>query len=152
MTEPEIRTFIKKYSPFMEESSDTFQELTLFFGEDAKIATDIKDLSRFLGRKRLYRIIRLNAESFKDCVYKLVDDYPESMEALGMLRYYATCEKNIRWEEIENAEIAIGKELTTNAYGWSPDAWTAFTDSTKINEGLTAKCSLTAIIAFDFGE
>lgn len=117
---------IKKLSPLMDEASEIFQELATFFGDGSKIEVNQGDLAKFLGRKRLYRVIRLKGESYKDCVYQLVDDHPESMEALGMLRYYKAPAGRIQWEEIEKAEIAMGKELTTNAYGWTPDAWTLF--------------------------
>lgn len=138
---------IKKLSPFMEEDSEIFMELATFFGDGAKMDVHPGDLANFLGRRRLYRVIRLQGESFKDCVYQLVDDHPESMEALGMLRYYKSPIANIRWEEIEQAEIAMGKELTMNAYGWAPDAWTAFDC-----EGQVACHEMVAILAFDFGD
>lgn len=124
----------------MNEESEVFRELVVFFGDGAKIQTNRKDLSDFLKHNCSYRVIRLQGDSYKDCVYQLVDDYPESMEALGMLRYYKSPHANIKWEDIENAEIAIGKELTTNAYGWEPDAWTAF-------ENTEPKHELVAVIA-----
>lgn len=141
----DIKTNIKKLSPFMDENSEIFRELSIFFGEGSKIEVHPSDLAKFLGRKRLYRVIRLQGKSYKDCVYQLVDDHPESMEALGMLRYYKAPTGNIKWEEIENAEIAMGKELTTNAYGWMPDAWTVFPSSNDVHE-------MVAILAFDYGD
>ena len=157
MAAQEIDSLIKNLSPLMEESSEIFRELAVFFGPDAKIATDRGDLSRFLGRRRLYRVLRLSGKSYKDCVYQLVDDHPESMEALGMLRYYTAPDGKINWEDIEAAEIALGKELTTNAYGWMPDAWTAFesTAGSAENSGTVPdgkKHRLVAILAFDYGE
>ena len=144
-----IESLIKNLSPLMEESSEIFKELAIFFGPNSKIATDTSDLSKFLGRKRLYRVLRLSGESYKDCIYQLVDDHPESMEALGMLRYYTSPGGKIKWEDIEAAEIALGKELTTNAYGWMPDAWTAF----ELDEGSEQRShGLVAILAFDYGE
>jgi hypothetical protein len=134
----------------MEESSEIFRELAIFFGPGAKIATHQGDLSKFLGRKRLYRILRFSGNSYKECVYQLVDDHPESMEALGMLRYYISPGKNIKWEDIEAAEIALGKELTTNAYGWMPDAWTAFENADDA-QGAGAH-QLVALLAFDYGD
>lgn len=146
-TTEDISALIKKFSPFMEESSEVFRELAVFFGADSMIATDTKDLSKFLGRKRLYRVLRLSGDSYKACVYRLVDEHPESMEALGMLRYYMSPGGKIKWEEIEAAEIALGKELTTNAYGWMPDAWTAFENTAEDAREHT----LVAILAFDYG-
>ena len=145
---PEIESLIKNLSPLMEESSEIFRELAIFFGPGAKIATHQGDLSKFLGRKRLYRILRFSGNSYKECVYQLVDDHPESMEALGMLRYYISPGKNIKWEDIESAEIALGKELTTNAYGWMPDAWTAFENADDA-QGAGAH-QLVALLAFDY--
>ena len=147
---PEIESLIKNLSPLMEESSEIFRELAIFFGPGAKIATHQGDLSKFLGRKRLYRILRFSGNSYKECVYQLVDDHPESMEALGMLRYYISPGKNIKWEDIEAAEIALGKELTTNAYGWMPDAWTAF-ENVDDAQGAGAH-QLVALLAFDYGD
>lgn len=138
---------IKKLSPFMDENSEIFKELSIFFGEGTKVHVHMEDLPAFLGRRRLYRIIRLHGESFKDCVYQLVDDYPETLEALGMLRYYKSPTEKIKWEEIEAAEIAMGKELTMNAYGWAPDAWTAV-----VNENKGETYEMVALLAFDFGE
>jgi len=135
---------IKKLSPLMDETSEVFRELALFFGGDAKVVVHQGDLAKFLDRKRLYRVIRLQGDSYKDCVYQLVDNYPESMEALGMLRYYKSPAGKIQWQDIEAAEIAIGKELTMNAYGWAPDAWTAF----ESNESPSHQ--MVAILAFDF--
>lgn len=147
---PEIESLIKNLSPLMEESSEIFRELAIFFGPGAKIATHQGDLSKFLGRKRLYRILRFSGNSYKECVYQLVDDHPESMEALGMLRYYISPGKNIKWEDIESAEIALGKELTTNAYGWMPDAWTAFENADDAQG--TGMHQLVALLAFDYGD
>lgn len=143
----DIKERIKNLSPSMDEASEIFQELSVFFGGDAKIEVYTRDLTEFLAKKRLYRIIRLKGESFKDCVYQLVDDYPESMEALGMLRYYKAPTGRIKWEEIEKAETAIGNELTANAYGWKPDAWTVF-GKAESDEDPGAH-EMVAILAFD---
>lgn len=149
MSAESIESLIKKLSPLMEENSEIFRELAVFFGGASKIQTDRGELSKFLGRKRLYQVLRFTGESYKDCVYQLVDDHPESMEALGMLRYYTSPGKKIDWEQIEHAEIALGKELTTNAYGWMPDAWTAFEGNSDDRKNLH---SLVAILAFDYGD
>lgn len=150
----EIEQRIKKLSPLMDETSEIFRELCFFFGADAKVVVHQGDLAKFIGLKRLYRVIRLRGESYKDCVYQLVDDHPESMEALGMLRYYKGPAGKIQWADIEAAEIAIGKELTMNAYGWEPDAWTAF-ETAPAADAVSAGDSsheMVAILAFDFGE
>ena len=49
------------------------------------------DLQKFLGRKRLFRVIRLKGESYKDCVYQLVDNHPECMDALGSAPFWRPC-------------------------------------------------------------
>lgn len=149
MATESIESLIQKFSPLMETDSEIFRELAFFFGNNAKVQTHRDDLSKFLGRKRLYQVLRFTGESYKDCVYQLVDDHPESMEALGMLRYYTAPGKKIDWEQIEFAEIALGKELTTNAYGWMPDAWTAFEGD---EDGSENSHRLVAILAFDYGD
>ena len=149
MATESIESLIQKFSPLMETDSEIFRELAFFFGNNAKVQTHRDDLSKFLGRKRLYQVLRFTGESYKDCVYQLVDDHPESMEALGMLRYYTAPGKKIDWEQIEFAEIALGKELTTNAYGWMPDAWTAFEGDEDGSENFHR---LVAILAFDYGD
>lgn len=138
----------------MDESSEIFRELSIFFGEGAKIEMLRSDLEKFLGHRRLYRVIRLQADSYRNCVYQLVDDHPEAMEALGMLRYYRVPAGRVPWQEIETAEIAMGEELTMNAYGWAPDAWTAFEKSEANAEPVDESkcCEMVAILAFDFGE
>ena len=152
MSPTDVSALIKKFSPLLDESSEVFRELATFFGEGSKIDVHHGDLSKFLGRKRLYRVIRLKGDSYKDCVYQLIDDHPESMEALGMLRYYKAPAGPVRWENVEAAEIAIGKELTTNAYGWAPDAWTLFENaSTGETEGKPDH-EMVAILAFDYGD
>lgn len=149
MATESIESLIQKFSPLMETDSEIFRELAFFFGDNAKVQTHRDDLSKFLGRKRLYQVLRFTGESYKDCVYQLVDDHPESMEALGMLRYYTAPGKKIDWEQIEHAEIALGQELTTNAYGWMPDAWTAFEGD---EDGSENSHRLVAILAFDYGD
>ena len=77
MAPNEVNALIKKLSPFLDEGSEVFRELAVFFGEGGKIDVHQDDLQKFLGRKRLFRVIRLKGESYKDCVYQLVDNYPE---------------------------------------------------------------------------
>jgi hypothetical protein len=147
----DIREHIKKLSPLMAEDSEIFRELATFFGDDAKIETNRSDLSKFLGRKRLYRIIRIAGASYKDCAYQLIDNYPEAMESLGMLRYYKAPSAPIQWEEIEKAEIALGGELTMNAYGWMPDAWTAFENRDPVVDAENPY-GLVALLAFGYDD
>ena len=111
----EIKMLIKKLSPLLDEDSDVFRELETFFGKDAKIGMHRDDLSKFLQDNRTYQVVRVSGKSYKDCVYELVDNFPEMLDAIGMLRYYKAPTGNIQWEEIEAAEIAMGNELTMNA-------------------------------------
>ncbi len=150
MVANELNALIKKLSPFMDEESEVFRELMTFFGHGSKIDVHHGDLPKFLGHRRLYRVIRIKGESYKDCVYQLVDNYPESMEALGMLRYYKAPSGPVRWEDVEHAEIAMGQELTMAAYGWMPDAWTLFEKGAQGDE--SDEHELVAILAFDLGD
>ena len=70
-----------------------------------------------------------------------------------MLRYHKAPAGRVQWEDVEAAEIAMGKELTTNAYGWAPDAWTVI-ESTALDEATAPEdkkgdYSLVAIVALD---
>ena len=69
----DIREHIKKLSPLMAEDSEIFRELSTFFGDGAKIETNRSDLSKFLGRKRLYRIIRIAGTSYIDGAWNQED-------------------------------------------------------------------------------
>ena len=144
---------IKKLSPLLDEDSDVFRELETFFGKDAKIGMHRDDLSKFLQDNRTYQVVRVCGKSYKDCVYELVDNFPEMLDAIGMLRYYKAPTGSIQWEEIEAAEIAMGNELTMNAYGWAPDAWTVFApsalDEATAPEDKKGDYSLVAIVALD---
>ena len=103
----EIKTLIKKYSPLLEEDSDVFRELETFFSKSATIEMHHGDLSKFLKDNRTYQVVRVSGKSYKDCVYELVDNFPEMMDAIGMLRYYKAPTGNIQWEEIEAATTII---------------------------------------------
>ena len=148
----EIKTLIKKLAPLLDEDSDVFRELTTFFSKSAKIDMHHGDLSKFLKDNRTYQVVRVSGKSYKDCVYELVDNYPELMDSIGMLRYYKAPAGDIKWEEVEAAEIAMGDELTMNAYGWEPDAWTIF-ESNALDEiapqDKKGDHGLVAIVALD---
>ena len=147
----EITSQIKRLAPLLEEDSEVFRELTTFFSPDAKINMHRDDLSKFLQDNRTYQVVRVSGKSYKDCVYELVDNHPETMDSIGMLRYYKAPAGNIKWEEVEVAEIAMGNELT--AYGWAPDAWTIFEnnafDEATAPEDKKGDYSLVAIVALD---
>lgn len=137
----EAEALIRARSPFLDRESAVFVELLRFFGKGAGIATDLKDLREFLAPKRLYKVVRVSGTSFMKCAYALVDDHPECLGALGMLRYYVSPGK-IYWQDVEKAENVISDALVTDCYEWTPDAFTAFEDSSA--EGF----SLTAVVAF----
>jgi hypothetical protein len=118
-----------------------FQELLAFFAEGAKIAPDMHDLSSFLAPHRVYRVIRIREKSFKDCAYKLVDDFPEFTRACGMLRYYRS-PGDVYWTEVEKAENILSDAMTMDVYGWTPDAFTLFEDA------LPGTYELVVILAF----
>ena len=82
----EITSQIKRLAPLLEEDSDVFRELSTFFGDGAKIEMHRDDLSKFLQDNRTFEVVRVSGKSYKDCVYELVDNYPEMMDAIGMLR------------------------------------------------------------------
>jgi hypothetical protein len=69
-----------------------------------------------------------------------------------MLRYYKAPAGRVQWEDVEAAEIAMGKELTTNAYGWAPDAWTLFENAGNGENAGETPHEMVAILAFDLGE
>ena len=140
-----IKTLIKRLAPLLDENSDVFHELETFFSTEGKIDIHLGDLGKFLKNNRTYQVVRINGNSYKDCVYELVDNHPELMEAIGMLRYYKAPAGSIKWEDVEAAEIAIGNELTVNAYGWEPDAWTIF-ESDGSEHGLVAIVALDSIL------
>ena len=140
-----IKTLIKRRAPLLDENSDVFRELETFFSTEGKIDIHLGDLGKFLKNNRTYQVVRINGKSYKDCVYDFVDNHPELMEAIGMLRYYKAPAGSIKWEDVEAAEIAMGNELTVNAYGWAPDAWTLF-ESDGSEHGLVAIVALDSIL------
>ena len=140
-----IKTLIKRLAPLLDENSDVFRELETFFSTEGKIDIHLGDLGKFLKNNRTYQVVRINGKSYKDCVYDFVDNHPELMEAIGMLRYYKAPAGSIKWEDVEAAEIAMGNELTVNAYGWAPDAWTIF-ESDGSEHGLVAIVALDSIL------
>ena len=140
-----IKTLINRLAPLLDENSDVFHELETFFSTEGKIDIHLGDLGKFLKNNRTYQVVRIKGNSYKDCVYELVDNHPELMEAIGMLRYYKAPAGSIKWEDVEAAEIAIGNELTVNAYGWEPDAWTIF-ESDGSEHGLVAIVALDSLL------
>ncbi len=135
-----IEQVIRERSPLLKSDSAVFCELTNFFRDDARIATDERDLREFLLPKRLYKVVKVSENSWMKCAYSFIDRYPECLESLGMLRYYSSSGK-IFWQDVEKSENIVANALTATSYGWAPDAFTVFENP----QG--EKFSLTAIVA-----
>lgn len=132
---------IQQLEPNLQKDSAVFLELKTFFGNLAQIEPDLADLKNFLTSKSLYRVIRVSGKSFRDCAYRLVDDFPEFSTARGMFRCYKTPE-DFSWTEVEAAEKIISDTLIFDVYGWSPDAFTL------IQSPAETEYSLSTILAF----
>ncbi len=140
---PNVEAIIRERSPFLQEDSVVFQELVHFFDEKSQVISSLQDLREFLLPRRLYKVIKVQGENLMRCAYALIDNHPECLNALGMLRYYRSPGK-IPWQELEKAENVISNSLTMDLYGWAPDAFTAFE-----NTG-DERYELTAILAISF--
>lgn len=136
-----IELVIRERSPFLKSDSAVFVELLKFFGSEARIATDLKDLKEFLSPRRLYKVVKIVENSWMKCAYSLVDNHPECLSSLGMLRYYSSPGK-IFWQDVEKAENIVANALTGDSYGWTPDAFTVFENSASENFSLTAIVAL----------
>lgn len=136
-----IEQIIRERSPLLKSDSVVFCELVNFFGSDARIATDVRDLREFLSPKRLYKVVKVSENSWMKCAYSLIDRYPECLDALGMLRYYSSPGK-IFWQDVEKSENIVANALTSASYGWAPDAFTVFGNSQDGNFALTAIVAL----------
>jgi hypothetical protein len=115
---------IAKTRPELVENRLVYEAILQFYSDNALIETHIADLKELLKHKTI-KTCKTNANTFKECVYNLLDEFPELTTAKGMLRYYEAA-PNFKWQECENAEIAIGDALTLDIYGWQPDFWTLF--------------------------
>jgi len=104
------------------------------------IETNIADLKELLHHKTI-KIHKTSAETFKECVYNLLDSFPELTSAKGILRFYEAT-PNFDWQECEKAEIVLGDALARDIYSWQPDFWTLFE-----NKNLKEACRLTVIVA-----
>lgn len=135
-----IEQIIRERSPLLKRDSEVFCELLNFFGSDAQIATDERDLREFLAPRRLYKVVRIVESSWMKCAYSLAERYPECLESLGMLRYYSSPGKTF-WQDVEKSENILANSLTAGSYGWAPDAFTVFENP------WIESFSLTAIVA-----
>jgi len=115
---------IAESRPELAENREVYEAILQFYSDNALIETNTADLKEFLKNKNI-KVYKTNAKTFKDCVYILLDEFPEITSAKGILRYYES-ESQFNWQECEKAEIAFGEALTQDVYGWQPDFWTGF--------------------------
>jgi hypothetical protein len=118
----EAQSMIERQSPELAENRLAYEAILRFYSDDALIETSTLDLKELLAHKKI-EVYKISGESFEECVYNLLDNYPVA-SAKGMLRYYEA--GDFEWLECEKAEIAIGDALTQDTYGWQPDSWTVF--------------------------
>lgn len=137
----QAQELVAKVCPELAENRPVYEAILQFYSDNALIETDICDLRELLKSKTI-EVHKTSAKTFKECVYNLLDEFPELTSAKGMLRYYET-PPNFDWQECENAEIAFGEALTQDIYGWQPDFWTLFEKEPK---GADA-CRLTVVAA-----
>ena len=126
--------------PGLVENRPIYEFILSLYSDGALIETNVEDLRELLAHKTL-KIHKTSAKTFKECVYNLLDSFPELTSAKGMLRCYEAA-PDFDWQECEKAEIAIGDALTNDIYGWQPDFWTLFE-----KKDLEMACRLTVIVA-----
>jgi len=131
---------IAEMQPKLAENRVVYECILQLYSDGALIETNLADLKDLLMHKTIKTHIT-RAESFKECVYNLLDSHPELTASKGMLRFYEA-KPNFDWQECEKAEIALGEALTKDTYGWQPDFWTLFE-----NKNLKKACKLTIIVA-----
>jgi len=130
---------IAEMQPKLAENRPVYETILQLYSDGALIETNLADLKELLKHKTI-EIHKTSAETFKECVYNLLDSFPELTSSKGMLRCYEAM-PNFDWQECEKAEIALGEALTQDIYGWQPDFWTLFE-----KKDLEAACGLTIIV------
>jgi len=131
---------IAEIQPKLAENRLVYETILHLYSDGALVETNLADLKELLKHKTI-EIHKTSAETFKECVYNLLDSFPELTAAKGMLRCYEAM-PNFDWQECEKAEIALGDALTQDIYGWQPDFWTLFE-----KKDLETACGLTVIVA-----
>ena len=131
---------IAEIQPKLTENRPVYETILQLYSDGALIETNLADLKELLKHKTII-IHKTSAETFKECVYNLLDSFPELTSAKGMLRCYEAA-PDFDWQECERAEIALGDALTQDIYGWQPDFWTLFE-----KKDLEMACGLTVIVA-----
>ncbi|GHV10753.1 hypothetical protein AGMMS49938_00320 [Fibrobacterales bacterium] len=120
----QAQDLIAKYRPELLENRPVYEAILQFYSGHSLIETQILDLTYLLKNSKI-ELLKAGGESFKECVYNLLDEYPEITTAKGMLRFYE-CPLDFDWRECEKSEIVLGDALTQDIYGWKPDFWTVF--------------------------
>ncbi|MCL2101237.1 MAG: hypothetical protein FWH22_05940 [Fibromonadales bacterium] len=138
----QAQDLIAKRRPELMENRQVYEAILQFYSDNSLTPTSILDLMQLLKNKKI-EAYKTNAKTFKECVYNLLDEFPELTSAKGMLRYYEAA-PNFDWRECEYAEIALGEALTQDIYGWQPDFWTLFERKTENAD----TCGLTVVAAF----
>jgi len=134
----QAQDLLAKNRPELMENRAVYEAILQFYSDNALIGTSLLDLMELLKNKKI-EARKTSAKTFKECIYNLLDEFPELTAAKGMIRYYEA-PKNFDWQECEKAEIVFGEALTQDIYGWKPDFWTLFTKETDI-------CELTVVFA-----
>ncbi|MCL2284437.1 MAG: hypothetical protein FWC26_14065 [Fibromonadales bacterium] len=134
----QAQDLLAKTRPELAENRPVYEAILQFYSDGALIETGIYDLAQLLKSKKI-EVLKTSAGTFKECVYNLLDEFPELTAAKGMLRYYEA-PKNFDWKECENAEIIFGEALTQDVYGWQPDFWTLFEKENDV-------CGLTVVFS-----
>ncbi len=139
----QAQELVAEACPKLVENRIVYEAILQFYSDNALIKTDIRDLIELLKNKT-FEVRKTSAKTFKECVYNLLDEFPELTAAKGMLRYYEST-PNFDWQECEKAEIAFGDALTQDVYGWQPDFWTLFEKESNEADA----CKLTVVAAME---
>ena len=137
----QAQDIIMQKRPELVENRSVYEAILQFYSDNALIETVIGDLNKLL-ESNVIEVYKVNAESFKECVLNLLDEFPELASSKGMLRYYEST-PNFDWQECEKAEITFGNALSQDTYGWTPDVWTLFQKESDICD----ICRLTVVVA-----
>ncbi|MDR3000733.1 MAG: hypothetical protein LBU89_05660 [Fibromonadaceae bacterium] len=124
----QAQDLIAKLRPELAENRQVYEAILQFYSDNALTPTSLLDLKQLLKNKKI-EVYKTSAKTFKECVYNLLDEFPELTSAKGMLRYYEAFDFD--WRECEDAETAFGEALIQDIYGWQPDFWTLFKKESK---------------------
>jgi len=138
----QAQELIAENRPELAENRSVYEAILQFYSDNALVETAISDLDKLLKCQTI-EVHKTGAETFKECIYNLLDDFPDLTTAKGMLRYYEAA-PNFNWQECEKAEIAFGDALSQDIYGWQPDVWTLFE---KEPDEAGNACRLTIVVA-----